>query len=373
MTGAGLIVPLLLLTAGCASGRTLHPFPSRPAWASGTTTSGGDGVVRLFNFDRDGDLDRVTCNPDPMRWVIYENEDHALKETPTWESEATSDCDHISVVDFNQDGWLDLAGTHESNCTLFLNRSGQFSARPDWKTGFTADANQVCFGDYDSDGDVDMLMAAGNPLFGVGILENTDGILSREITKQLGPLEYCEAAIFADCDADGDLDVVAAYADGRIICFENSEGTFGRMLVIHRDNTHAWTQRIYVTDLDSDGYVEILCAKGFWPSPAPSVLLSVSPTHVTADVKWKNPPKSDYHGFAFGDVDGNGDVGLVAADWGRGGQQGVHVFLSDHGTLAEMPDWILRTKAPAHEVALGDIDGDGDLYLAVGGKDQVTV
>ena len=122
-------------------------FSEAPIWASGTSFSGGDGVARLIDFDKDGDLDLVTCAPSPMHWVIYKNEDGKLEKRPCWESERTTDCDHIDVLDFNKDGWMDLAATHESHCTLYFNKSGKFSKTPDWETNFIADANQVYFGD----------------------------------------------------------------------------------------------------------------------------------------------------------------------------------------------------------------------------------
>ena len=69
-------------------------------------------------------------------------------------------------------------------------------------------------------------------------------------------------------------------------------------------------------------------------------------------------------------MDLDGDLDLVAADWGGGGKPGAAVYLSDKGRLSETPEWSARTTKPAHEVILADVDGDGDLDMALGCQDQ---
>ena len=49
-------------------------FAARPFWSSGSSKSGGDGIARFIDFDGDGDLDFVTCAPNPKRWVLFRNE-----------------------------------------------------------------------------------------------------------------------------------------------------------------------------------------------------------------------------------------------------------------------------------------------------------
>ena len=118
---------------------------------------------------------------------MFKNEDGKLASKPFWNSKETTDCDHISVLDFNKDGLTDLAATHESHCTLYINDKGKGNARfgnlPDWETGLYIDANQIDFGDFDNDGDLDMLMAPGLPVFSLALFENKDGTLSRTVSR----------------------------------------------------------------------------------------------------------------------------------------------------------------------------------------------
>ena len=44
------------------------------------------------------------------------------------------------------------------------------------------------------------------------------------------------------------------------------------------------------------------------------------------------PPETSIHGFEFGDVDGDGDLDVIAADYADGGS--VSLFLNNEGRLA---------------------------------------
>ncbi len=364
---------VLLLHAACSEADQGHaPFSSQPIWSSGTATSGGDGIARFIDIDRDGDPDFVTSAPDPRRWVAYRNDNGAIALEPFWESSKTTDCDHIDVLDFNHDGWADLAGTHESYCTLYLNRSGEFGVLPDWETGLIANANQIDFGDFDQDGDLDMVMAAGEPINGVAVFENESGTPSPQVSRKLGREEYSESAIFADFDGDRDLDILAAYQEGAIVVFRNSDGQFDDGTTIFEDLESRWTQRLYWRDLDGDAVPELFCAKGPWRNQVGrSVQLAVPDDGGTPEVLWSSPTETAFHGLEFGDVDGDGDDDMIAADYADGGS--IYLYRNDGGQLSSEPAWSAKTTGPAHEAVLGDIDGDGDLDLAVGCRDQAHI
>ena len=348
-------------------------FSDEPIWVSGSRQSGGDGNARLLDVDQDGDLDVVTSLPSPSRWAVFENVGGKLAENPMWESKATTDCDHISVLDFNQDGMPDLAGTHESHNTLYLNeksRKHRFNTVPDWETDFYTDSNQIDFGDMDGDGDYDMLIASGLPTFQLALCENKDGKLSRKITRRIGPRQYSESSIFGDIDQDGDQDIIATYGkEGTILVFQNKGGgKFDDGTEIFKDKQVSHVQRVYCIDINDDGKMELFCAKGPWGPPGRSVALSYD-DGVVKQV-WESAANTGFHGFDFADVDGDGDLDMAAADWSG---RSTSVYLQEDGMIAKQPVWSAVTRAPVHEAVFGDIDGDGDLDVVAGGLDQAML
>ena len=366
-----LLVTNLFTIAMSGLARGEDYFFNRPIWSSGTSNSGGHGIARFIDFDRDGDLDFVTSAPDPKRWVLYRNQDGRLSDKPIWESHETTDCDHIDVLDFNHDGWMDLAGTHESHCTLYYNKQGSFDVKPNWETDIIANANQIDFGDFDRDGDYDMLMASGEPINGVALFENTTGTPAKKPTRKIGRAEYSEAAIFADFDDDGKLDIIAHYPSGKTIVYRNSDKQFDAGTVVYEDANNPWTQRHYLHDLDRNGQPELFCAKGPWAKSGTSLQLVKQASSPTMQVRWKSSAKTMFHAFDFADVDGDGNKDVIASDYANGGH--VYLYLNEDGKLADEPAWSLNTTGPVHEAVLGDLDLDGDLDLAVGGRDQAHI
>ena len=369
------VVALLASQSWSAEPANSPLFSNIPVWTSGTTQSGGDGNARWIDVDRDGDLDLVTSAPGPRRWVLYANQHGLLAKQPSWESAVTTDCDHISVLDFDGDGWSDLAGTHESHCSLYLNRAdagrAAFARQPSWETSIVTDANQIDFGDIDGDGDLDMLMASGLPVYGLALFENRAGVISKQVSRKIGVREYCETAILTDFDGDGDQDIVAAYGrKGTVRVYRNQAGVFDQGTLVFQDSEVLWCQRIYCIDLDGNGKQELCCARGPWGPPGASVVLARQATTSRMKVVWRSAATTGFHGFDFADVDGDGDLDMAAADWGG---RSVSLFLQGPSGLSTAATWSVQTGRPAHEVAFGDVDGDGDPDLAVGCQDRARV
>ena len=71
---------------------------------------------------------------------------------------------------------------------------------------------------------------------------------------------------------------------------------------------------------------------------------------------------------ALGDVDGDGDLDLVCGN----NAQNATLYLNDGGILQLFPAWSSGPADNTRDVALGDIDRDGDLDLVCGNNGQTT-
>lgn len=183
------------------------------------------------------------------------------------------------------------------------------------------------FADFDGDGDVDALvgLADGNTIFH----QNVGSAATPEFVDAVGlyGLPNLGSPVFADIDADGDLDAFGGWFTGSMAFSEN----------VGTPTEPAFAPRV----LDPFGFVDV--------------------TPVGSDV---DP--------AFGDLDGDGDLDcLVAAVYGEAsyfeniGTAAAPAFAPPVTDPFGLPIDIGSTASPA----IADLDGDGLLDLLVGKAD----
>jgi len=303
----------------------------------------------LADLDHDGDLDLVTWSyGDPVR--IWKNDGHGqFLPAATLPAPTPSLTGQPVLGDFNGDGDLDVAVS-----TLFLN-DGQLT--------FTGSASlgipRVAF-DVDGDGDLDLITSPTEQTWAV--LKN-DG--KGHFTQTQMTQEFLTDAEVGDFDNDGDLDVVALTSLGQqraVILLNDGTGTFEERdagLLVNA------SRGLSVGDVDDDGDLDVFIgnwgqAGGF--NPNDQVWLNDGAAHFSAG----DAPLSGSVQIVLADVDGDGDLDAVA---------GQHVpYTSEKG----QPSLVLLNDGTGHfsssgqvggsnfqNIALGDLDGDGDLDAVV--------
>jgi hypothetical protein len=173
----------------------------------------------------------------------------------------------------------------------------------------------------------------------------------------IGPID----ATVADVDGDGDLDLLTAnysevdvYSNTVSVRLNDGSGRFSGTTEVSVGTN---PQRVVAGDVDGDGDLDILTANiplGFDAPGTVSVRLNDSQGHFSGatEVSVGNSPS----GIALGDMDGDGDLDIVTTNY-RGN---IHVRLNDgkgafSGTVEKQV--VYNSLTPL----LGDIDGDGDL------------
>ena len=231
----------------------------------------------------------------------------------------------------------------------------------------------LALGDLDGDGDDDLFVAnaayygrPGNTVW----FNNGEGLFV-DSGQKLGD-SFSRAVALGDLDGDGDLDAFVANgseADPQpdSVWINNGEGLFSRKQSV--GNSHS--RDVQLGDLDSDGDLDAFVGNS-----------NFDRGQGEASLVWLNNGLGSFadsgqrlggalvQGLDLGDLDGDGDLdaflanGLSERDYGRANT----IWLNDgHARFADSGQRL--SDRISQDVALGDLDGDGDLdaFVANGG------
>jgi hypothetical protein len=192
--------------------------------------SGNASIGTDYNNDRAVDL---VVTGTPKGPLIYENpREGSFPIRQPWSGVMPENTLGVAVLDFNHDGWMDLAFTHGSvpGITLWRNNQGKsFDQVPlpkvDWVKAFGVAAI-----DYDNDGWVD-LVAVGETKDGKGevrLFRNLGPDGWKDVTAETGldkiQLRSPRAIIAGDYDNDGAVDLLITQNHGPAVLLHNEGG-----------------------------------------------------------------------------------------------------------------------------------------------------
>jgi len=121
-------------------------------------------------------------------------------------------------------------------------------------------------------------------------------------------------------------------------------------------------------DLDGNGWADLIVTNGLDFGFAANQAFYNVDGRLAPVAGWTSTDTLCSGNLALGDLDGDGDPELVCANMGHipsGSDPQPHAIYWNHGTLATTPAWH-SPPANAFSCALGDPDNDGDLDVAFG-------
>src|SRR5579863_7642460 len=247
------------------------------------TGSSAAAIGTDYNNDRAVDLVLASAKAP----TIFENpREGKFKSLQPWSTAMPNVTFGVAVLDFNHDGWMDIAFTHagDPSLTLWRNNHGKFEfvALPaiNW-----IHAWGVAAFDYDNDGWVD-LVAVGETKEGKGevrLFRNLGPDGFKDVTSDVGldkiHLESPRAIITGDYDNDGATDLLITQNHGPAVLLRNEGGNQNHWLRLSlkglNDNKSAIGSKVEVFSGGNRQKFEIYGSNGYLGQNSTDIVLGL--------------------------------------------------------------------------------------------------
>ncbi|MCI0589954.1 MAG: VCBS repeat-containing protein [Planctomycetes bacterium] len=333
-----------------------------PSLPSGDPTK----ALALGDADGDGDVDALLANglaygnPSARQDRLYLNDGSgAFTDVTAPQSGLVDATWAVALGDLDGDGDLDaLAGNSGQNRFFVNDGGGSFAVAANPPPAIGNGTRGISLGDADGDGDLDALVGT------TGASRLFRNLGTGTFLPQIFPGGACDAVALADVDGDGDLDaLLGRYGQDSLFLNDGSAlltDATGQLPAILDD-----TNALALGDLDGDGDLDVLVGNG----GQDRVFVNNGAGTFTDATSLVPADDDGTAALALGDVDGDGDLDAMlgnAFSSSTSGAQNRLLVNDGSGSFSDATNQLPAILGATHALALGDIDGDGDLDALVG-------
>jgi hypothetical protein len=337
----------------------------------------------LSDFDNDGDFDLVVAtNKQPTR-LYYNSTARNSFTALSYSTVGSSSLDSslvstdVAVADINRDGKPDLLTANVGSVNRFHLNDG-VEAPFDSVVGSDLGSDEfttfdIEVADINNDGWLDVVAAnfgASNQLY----LNNKLGSFSSasNISNDAAGPSYSLSV--ADVNGDGWLDVVTAEYDGINRLYLNDKvddpfDTVSGQTIGSADAENSY--KIITADINADGYIDVVVANYAEPNRLYLGTSSANPYAAITNGLVIGTDNDNTFSVAYGDVDGDGDIDVVA---GNSGINKLYLNDGDNSPFDALTtgDNITDDVDNTRDILLVDIDVDGDLDVIAVNDDNTN-
>lgn len=275
----------------------------------------------------------------------------------------------VALGDIDKDGDADMVAGHINTAIWSNDGSGKenfFGFAPSASLTNTEAVYGLALADLDGDNDLDLILgASGANQVWINQGGSQGGVVGSYANsgQALGSASTVSVTV-GDVDNDGDLDLVEGNNwSQHAIWLNDGSGNFGAAPSQQFGETQVYSYEVKLADIDKDGDLDILEARSdnniglvLWINQGGKQGGTVGAFSTTGVVVSTTGARA----LDVGDVDGDGDLDVAVGSWGPN-----TVWLNDgNGNLTNSGQSL--GDSDTSSLKLADFDGDGDLDMVTG-------